>query len=268
MSQFIKNYFVWITLILLIFVRYISSRPVYKNGDTVRISATVLTDPVIYTSSMSTSQYLRIENLKVYLPPFPQISYGDKIVVEGVVDNGKLDNPKIVEVGETKSFLSDFRNSIISFYQKTLPEPEAGVLSGIVMGAKGQIPNDFYEKVKNSGVSYIVSASGIKLAILISFLFGVSTLFLKRKKAIVFVILISILYIFVSGPSISIIRSGIMALFTFLGQLTGRIVNSWRILVLLRPLFYYPARRTSRHWLYSFICCHCLNNAFGKSNQK
>lgn len=249
------KYFVWIVLIFLIFVRYFTSRPVYKDGDRIRISTTVLTDPANFTSSMGVSQYLKIDGLKVYSPEFPEIYYGDSIVVEGVISGDKLLNPQLISVAGQSSFLWGFRNSIISFYQNSLPQPESGVIGGIVMGARGLIPDDFYTDVKNSGVSYMVSASGIKLAILISVMTGLVTLIFPRRKAIVFVILSCILYILITGFGFSIIRSGIMACFVFLGQITGRIINRWRILFFTAAiiLLVQPSALTDISFILSFV---------------
>jgi ComEC/Rec2-related protein len=228
----IGKYAIWLILILLIGVRYFITRPVYHNGDSVRVTASVLSDPVRYF----TFQYLRLAGLKVYLPLVPEISYGDKIIVEGVVNNGKLENPKLVKVGESKTFLSGTRNSIISFYQKILPEPFSGLLAGIIIGAKGAMSSDFYDQTKLVGVAHVVVASGTNITFVVSFLMGVATLFLPRKKAIFFVILGIILYLFISGFDPPLIRAAIMAGVLFLSQETGRIVNTWRILVLTASL--------------------------------
>ena len=121
------KYLIWFLLPSLIVFRYFTTRPVYKNGDTVRITADVLSDPIRY----STSQGIKLAGLKIYLPPYQcdgvgacrGVSYGDRIVVEGVVNNGKLDNPKLIKISDGKTFLSGFRNKIIDFYQQVLPEP-------------------------------------------------------------------------------------------------------------------------------------------------
>jgi competence protein ComEC len=166
----------------------------------------------------------------------PEISYGDKIIVEGVVNDGKLENPKLVKVGETKTFLSGIRNSIISFYQKVLPEPMSGLLGGVVIGAKGALSSDFYNQTKLTGVAHVVVASGTNVTFVVSFLIGVLTLVLPRRKVIFFVILGVILYLFLSGFDAPLIRAAIMASILFLSQGTGRLVSTWRVLVLTAGL--------------------------------
>lgn len=219
-------------LILLIIFRYFTTRPVYHNGDRVRITSPVLSDPINY----STSQYLRLAGLKIYLPLVPEISYGDKIVVEGIVNDGKLENPKLIKMGEGKTFLSGIRNSIIYFYQKVLPEPEGGLIAGIVIGAKGALSSDFYNQTKIVGVAHVVVASGTNVTFVVSFLMGVLTLILQRKKAILLCLVGIILYLFISGFDAPLIRAAIMASILFLSQETGRLVSSWRVLVVTASL--------------------------------
>ena len=234
------KYLIWFLLPSLIVFRYFTTRPVYKNGDTVRITADVLSDPIRY----STSQGIKLAGLKIYLPPhqpvgvgvYRDITYGDRIIVEGVVNKGKLDNPKLIKIFDGKTFLSAYRNKIINFYQEVLPEPMSGLLAGIVIGAKGALSSDFYNQTKAVGVAHIVVASGTNVTFVVSFLMGVLTLILPRRKAIFFVILGIILYLFLSGFDAPLIRAAIMASFIFLGQETGRLISTWRIFFLTAGL--------------------------------
>lgn len=222
------KYLIWFFLLSLIIFRYFVTRPFYKNGDRVRITAIVYSDPINYPGTQS----VKIAGLKIYLPAFPEVSYGDRVVVEGTVDNGKLKSPKLISVSPGQSFGSEIRNKIIAFYQKVLPQPMSGLTAGIILGSKGTLTSDFWNKVKLTGVAHVVVASGTNVTFVVSFLMGVVTLFLPRRKAIVFVILGIILYLFLSGFEAPLIRAAIMALLAFSGQETGRLVNSWRILFL------------------------------------
>jgi competence protein ComEC len=247
----VKNLLLILVLVVLIFLRFVITRPGFRNGDVVRITSSVLSDPIKYP----TSQYLKVAGLKTYLPLFPEISYGDKVVVEGTVNNGKLEKPKLKILGEEKTPLSSIRNSIISFYQKVLPEPMGGLLGGIVIGAKGSLSPNFYNQTKLVGVTHVVVASGTNVTFVVSFLFGVLTLILPRKKAIVFVILGIILYLFISGFDAPLIRAAVMASILFLSQETGRLVNTWRILVLTAGLMliYNPEWLTDIGFILSFV---------------
>ena len=241
-----KTWLVLISLILIIIFRYFSTKPVYKNGDHVRITTTFLGG--------------KIAGLSVFLPKYPEVSYGDKIVVDGTVENGKLVNVKIIQKAETKNIFYKFRQNLISFYQSTLPEPYAGLVGGIVLGAKGGLTSDFWEKVKNTGVAHVVVASGMNVTFVASFLMGVVTLFLPRKKAIPFVILGIVMYLFISGFDAPLIRAAIMGSVAFSAQELGRLVTAWRALIFsaLVMLLINPNWITDIGFILSFVATGSL----------
>lgn len=223
-----KGYLLWILLILLVLLRYFSLKPVYQNGDTVRITSTVSSDPISYGNY----QYFSAAGLKVYLPIYPEINYGDKIVLEGLVDEGKLENPKLVSIKDFNSFGSGFRKNIIDFYQNNLPQPISGLMAGLVLGSKGSLSLDFWQKVKDAGVAHVVVASGTNVTFVIAFVFGITNYFFSRRKSIPIVILSIVLYLFISGFQAPLIRASIMACLAFWAQGVGRLSNTWRIFIL------------------------------------
>lgn len=224
----IRNWSLVIILILVAPFRYFSSRPVYKNGDTIKISTTVFSDTISYGSYQTFSA----AGIKIYLPAFPEIFYGDKIVVEGVVEDGKLKKAKLISKSSFSGFGSRLRRDILSFYQKVLPQPVSGLIGGITLGSKGGLTVEFWEKAKTTGVAHVVVASGTNVTFVISFIFGVASFFLPRRRSISIVILSIILYLFLSGFQAPLIRASIMAGVTFLAESSGRLVKSFQNLFL------------------------------------
>lgn len=245
-----KTWFLFISLILLVFVRYVLTRPVYKDGDKVVVSGTVISDPIKY----STSQYIKLAGLNFYLPVNPEIYYGDKIVVSGTAKSGKIETPKLEEIKKEKGFASSLRNSLVSFYDKVLPQPMSGLIAGITLGSKGALTRDFYDMTKVTGVAHVVVASGTNVTFVVSFLVAVFSAFLPRRKSIPFVILGIVLYLFLSGFDAPLIRAAIMATFAFVAQETGRLISSFRILVLTAGvmLIYDPDWVTDIGFILSF----------------
>ncbi|MDP1710268.1 MAG: ComEC/Rec2 family competence protein [bacterium] len=245
------KYLVWIILITLIIFRYFTTRPVYKDGDKVRVTGVIYSDPILYENA----RYIKLEDLKIYVPIYPEISYGDKVVLEGTVDSGKIKKGKLISVSSGVSFGANFRNKIISFYQSVLPEPYAGLIAGVTLGSKGALTANFWEMVKNTGVAHVVVASGTNVTFVVSFLISTVTLFLPRRKAIPFVILGIILYLFISGFDAPLIRAAVMALVAFLAIESGRMINAWRNLVFtaLIMLIYNPDWIIDIGFILSFV---------------
>src|SRR3989344_7738332 len=78
------RYLIWFLLIILVVVRQVTTRSSYKVGDKIRITTKVTSEPIRY----ETSQQVSLQGLKTYLPLYPDIHYGDRVVVEGVVAAG------------------------------------------------------------------------------------------------------------------------------------------------------------------------------------
>lgn len=221
------QYISFLFLFFLIFLRFYSTRPVFKNGDFVKITSKVYSEPIVYDRQ----QYLTLQGLKVYLPKIPEITYGDRVVITGTVNNKKLQDPKIQKL-ETNSrgFLLNLRLKLISFYKQSLPEPYSSLVAGIVIGSKN-MPESFWNRLKATGTAHVVVASGTNVTMTAGFLIGLLTLFLKRRVAI-WITLVGILgYVTISGFDAPIIRAGIMGSILLFSQEKGRVVNSWRILI-------------------------------------
>ena len=248
--------FVFGLIILLIFLRFFLEKPDFKNGDLVRITTKVLSEPIVF----ETTQYLKLFNLKVYLPKYPEVTYGDKIVVEGKVEDNKLINAKLVNIKNTDTgFLYKFRDKLIIFYKKSLPEPYSSLVAGMVIGSKN-MPKKFWDKLKSTGTAHIVVASGTNVTMTAAFLLGLSTRVLKRKKAIWIVLVGIFTYVVISGFDAPIVRAGIMAAILFVSQEKGRLVSAWRLLfyTCLIMLLIKPVWITDLGFILSFVATMSL----------
>jgi competence protein ComEC len=241
----------WGVLVLLVFVRYFSTKPGYPDGQFLRITGTVRQEP----SRFSYHQRISLAGLKFYLPKYPEIYYGDRIIVQGVVQKGELENASLVLKEENIILFSGFRKSVVQFFQKTLPEPHASLVAGISLGAKGSLPKDFWDSLTKTGTAHVVVASGMNVSLVASFLIGVLVLFFNRKKALILALSGIWVYTLISGFEAPIIRAAVMGSIAFTAQELGRVYSAWRALVLtgLILLIIVPAWLTDLGFILSFI---------------
>lgn len=257
-------------LLLIILLRYLFSRPNYKDGDVLKITSTVYSEPIVYEDS----QYINLQGLKIYLPKYPEVSYGDKIVVIGKVfkKEGKgffLNDPELISKIENENFMYRLRQELISIYKYSLPEPYASLVGGIILGSKN-MPQSFWEQLKQTGTAHVVVASGTNVSMLATFLMATLTYFFNRRHA-VFITLAGIAgYIILSGLDAPIVRAGIMGSIAFLAQLTGRVSNSWRILIItsLIMLLIKPIWLIDIGFILSFVATSSLMLFQNKINEK
>lgn len=249
------NFLILFTFICLLFFRFISTQPKYKNGDFVRITSKVYNEPLIF----SDKQYLKLQGLKVYLPKYPEITYGDKVIVEGTVNNEKLIKPKLIKIDDSRLMIYDLRQKLISFYKQNLPEPMASLVAGVVIGSKN-MPEGFWNLLKSTGTAHIVVASGTNVTMLATFLISSLTLFFTRRNAVFMAIAGIACYVIISGFDAPIIRAGIMGSIVFLAQVRGRVTNTWRILIYsaLIMLLIKPVWVTDLGFILSFVATMSL----------
>ena len=229
-----KNSVIFLLFLLLVVLRYFSSRPVYNVGDTLRVSGKVTTEPTSYDFS----QRVSLLGLSFYLPNFPEVGYGDVIVVEGKVAKDKsgkrliLDNPKLVSLKTSEGKLISFRRKVIAFYRRSLPEPHSSLVAGVALGSKSNIPEVFWNSLKKSGTAHVVVASGTNVTLVAGFAMGIILLFFRRRVAVVASIAVIWLYAVMAGFDAPIVRAAVMGSLLFVSQIFGRMATGLRILVI------------------------------------
>jgi len=222
------RYLFWFLLITAFIIRYFTTRPLYKEGQRVRISAILRQEPLRF----SYYQKINLAGLKIYLPKFPEIYYGDELVVEGVIGKGELANAVLIAKKEEVNVLSAIRKNIIAFFQKSLSEPHASLLAGISLGAKGSLPKNLWDNLINTGTAHVVVASGMNVSLVASFLIGFLVLFLNRRLALVLALAGIWIYSLITGFDAPIVRAAVMGSIAFTAQELGRLYSAWRALVI------------------------------------
>jgi competence protein ComEC len=106
-----------------------------------------------------------------------------------------------------------------------LPEPEAGLLAGILLGVKATMDRSLYNALINTGTLHIVALSGANISIL-SGLISSTLLKIQISRRIVGLLSCFLIIGFVGfvGPSPSVVRAAIMACLVLLGNVLGKSV--------------------------------------------
>ena len=188
------------------------------------------------------------------MPLYPEVYYGDQVVVDGTVKDGELKDPKLVGVKESKIFLYSIREQLIDFYQKNLPQPHSSLISGVTIGSKASIPKDFWEALKKTGTAHVVVASGMNVTLVSQFLISFLALLFPRRRAIPMALMGVWSYAILSGFDAPIIRASIMGSLVFVAQEIGRLNFSLRALFMtaFAMLFVKPDWLTDIGFMLSF----------------
>jgi competence protein ComEC len=245
------RFVIWVLLAVAVLARFFLTLPKYSDGQKVRIIEKVTGEPIRY----SYNQSFNLLGLRVYLPKYPEVSYGDEVVVEGTIEGRTLKDAKLVEIRPGKGFLFELRKKLVGFYQSSLPQPYSGLIAGVVLGSKSGLSESFWENLKTTSTAHVVVASGMNVSLVAGFLVGITSVFLPRRRAIPLAIGGVWIYSFLSGFDAPIIRAAIMGSIAFLAQAAGRLSSAWKGLFLsaLIMLLVWPAWLTDLGFILSFV---------------
>lgn len=125
-----------------------------------------------------------------------------------------------------------------------LPEPEAGLAKGLLLGGSDYLSRDFEKAFRTVGLSHIVAVSGYNITLIIECFLALGLfLGLWRRQALYFALVGITLFVLMIGLPASAIRAAVMASLVFVAWRVGRISRPIPILLfaascmlLLNPL--------------------------------
>jgi competence protein ComEC len=201
----------------------------FQVGDKIKIRAQIRSQP----TSKGDFQYFKLRGISIRTSSHPQLNYGDWIEAIGIVTPGKnkgiinqywLKEAEVNKLEKINLFSPIFRLRawIERLYRKSLPEPHASLLAGIVLGIKSSLPSKFFDNLRTSGTLHIVVASGMNISLFSGSLADLLARLLKRNTAFIVSLVCILIYCVIAGMEPPIIRAALMAMTLFLGKYWGR----------------------------------------------
>ncbi len=146
-------------------------------------------------------------------PVFEDFSYQDYLARQGILSYAR--RPRITLLAPQKQF--SLRAEIITIKHRAsvainhiLPEPEASLLNGILLGIRGGIPTDLYEQFNATGTSHIIVISGSNISLVVALLLLVGQRLIGRKRAVWLAIGGVTLYTVMVGADPAVVRAAVM----------------------------------------------------------
>lgn len=127
--------------------------------------------------------------------------------------------------------VTEIRDYLVRQINATLPQPQAGLLAGIILGAKEGLGSNLKKILTKTSTIHIAVVSGQNLSLLFGFVLRFVSV-LGRKKTVVWGLLLCLIYCFITGFQIPVIRAFIMVFFASLATLFNRESNAVWILSL------------------------------------
>jgi competence protein ComEC len=108
-----------------------------------------------------------------------------------------------------------------------LPGDSGALASGILLGGDDDLSPRAVLNFRRAGLSHITAASGFNVVVVAGWVMGVLKKSIGRKNSIYFGIVCIILYVYLAGMTIPVVRAGIMVFFSFIGMIWGRKTDVW-----------------------------------------
>jgi competence protein ComEC len=113
------------------------------------------------------------------------------------------------------------RNTVNEAIARAVPQPEAGYLSGIVLGMRSGIGPELADAFSRTGTSHILAVSGYNITIVAGALLAMLAPF-GRRRSFWMTIAGIIIFIVMVGASASVVRAGIMGILALTARHVGR----------------------------------------------
>jgi len=229
------------------------------NGTVQEIKGTIYRDPEV--TDKSTQLYFSATGISaggpsrpvdgktlLFVPRNADYQYGDVLKVTGELETPpQLDDfdyagylahqgigsimyyPHIETQEGTTAFkplawVYDFRDSLAGVLARTLPEPQASLAQGLVLGIRTNIPPDVKNDFIRSGTAHLLAISGVNLSIIAGIMLSIGIwLFGRRRYLYVWLALAVVwLYALLTGMHPPVVRGAIMASLFLGAELFGR----------------------------------------------
>jgi competence protein ComEC len=174
------------------------------------------------------------------LPRYPEIEPGLVVTVDGAVEappagpyGDYLRRIEVVGTIRSRSLhvtgaqdgpaaaLERLRRGAGDALAAAIPEPEAGLAAGIVIGLRDRVDRDLAADFTTVGASHVVAISGWNIAIVAATVAALAGGLGRRRRSVVLSVAI-VVYVLFAGASPSVVRAAAMAGVVLLARETGR----------------------------------------------
>jgi competence protein ComEC len=158
-------------------------------------------------------------------PPADADSYRDYLARQGIHSLMRYTN--VEPTGERRgspirAALLDFREQAHSLIMRMLPDPQASLLAGILLGIESGISPDVRDAFNAVSATHVIAISGSNLAIIGALVLGISGRFLRPNFSAAVTIAVIMLYTVFVGGDPAVLRAAVMTTLGLIATQLGR----------------------------------------------
>lgn len=184
--------------------------------------------------------------IQVRVPRFSDYRYGDDLLLRGtLLDPPEFDafsykryllrqgiyaimySPRVDVVGRDQgnrllAALYEFKQRLQLSLVRYLPEPQAGLAQGILLGVKAVMTESLTDDLTRTGLTHIVVVSGYNLTVVAGLLQRLTEKRLRRSLSLLLALAGVIAFTLMTGASVPVVRAAIMVGMAMLARAVGR----------------------------------------------
>ncbi|MGD0779248.1 MAG: ComEC/Rec2 family competence protein [Dehalococcoidales bacterium] len=240
----------------------------YNDIGAVEIKGVISAAPDIRDKSTQLTlavEEIRLENgwqgvegkVLITVPRYPEYKYGDLVDITGELQTppmlGDFDYkgylahqgiyatiyyPKIavLETGHgfpPLAWIYDLRANLAQKLAEVLPEPQASLAQGILLGLRGNIPADLNDDFTRSGTAHLLAISGQNIGIMAGILLAIGLWLFGRRRYLYVWLALGVIWFYtvITGMNPPVVRGAIMASIFLFAEALGRQRNSFTALI-------------------------------------
>lgn len=176
-----------------------------------------------------------------------QLQRGDSVVLSGKFREGfgsfslSMYRASLDDITPSGDQLLAFRNGFGESVRRVVPEPEASLGLGFLVGQKSALDSDFEEQLRVVGLTHIVVASGFNLTILVRF---ARRLLSRHSRYLALSVSLGLvgLFVAISGMSPSMNRAAVVTILSLMAWYYGRTFHPIKLILYVAAgsAFFYP----------------------------
>ncbi len=191
----------------------------FYNSQEVEIKGMVSTDPEVRDEAthiqLSASEIRRDDqwqevsgDVLLFVPRYPAYKYGDVLQVSGTLEEppelddfdykGYLEHQgiystmsypqiKVLDTGQgfaPLEWVYSLRNNLSQTLAEVLPEPQASLAQGVILGIRYNIPTEIRDDFTSTGTAHLLAISGLHLSIMAGILLSMGIWLFGRRRHI------------------------------------------------------------------------------------
>ncbi len=197
-----------------------------SNGDHLEVNGKAAINVLRY-QEYHYGDILRVTGKLETPPEYEDFSFKDYLARRGIYSIVNYPGIEIVDTGKGSKVLTviyDLRNRLSQSLSLALPEPQASLAQGILLGLRGNIPYSLNQAFARTGTTHVLAISGINITIVIGMLLAAGIwLFGKRYSIYIWLALVIIwLYALLTGMNPPVVRGAIMGSIFLIAEFLGR----------------------------------------------